>query len=506
MSSSVDSEALDFGQRSDVSLRDMARVLFKFKNKILLVVGVALLAALGYLLYVDSVFEAEVKILVLLGPEKFAAMEALHEDDFSVVFQERGENIANEMEIIRDKAIDLRVLERFKQAQALAEAQEASFLKRALREVREVVRDVKEVIKWPLYQIGLSHRLTDDELMLLELQSALHVEFLEITDIIRATFRHSDPEVAAFILNAYVEEYLTHRMQVLGNTQSQGFYEEQIERSAADLSDIEERLEQFRNEGAISSLPVQRDLILHEITRVQSDFNANQRELKQLQIAQGIINEVWQAGGQWIETPDLKLSLPDYSSLDQHYMELFAQRSELLDTFTESSREVRSLDQQIAHLRDEKARNLLAALQTRKTLIEQTLALFDEELKVQRAQLQELDSRERRLNALERERNLVETSYLTYARKAEELRISRDLTQRQFTSVRVISPAVAPALPASPNKKLIVILAAFLGVFLGLAYAAIAQFFSHTFEREADVERVLGIPLLATFAFTDRSD
>jgi len=490
------------GQRSPITLREIAQVLFKYKNKMLLLFLVSIVGAVGYLLYVDPSYEAEVKILVLLGPEKFSAMEAYQTDQISVIFQERGENIANEMEIIQDKAIAYRVLERFKEAKALAELEEVSLWKRFNRWRKKATRWVKETIKWPLYAVGLATRLTDDELMLLELQGSFHVEFLEVTDIIRATFRYNDPEVAAFLLNAYVEEYLAHRMAVLGNNNSKGFYEDQIQLYKEKLSTIEEKLNDFREGVDISSIELQRDLILHEISKVESLHSDKLRELEQINLTASVVEAAYKKDDQWIETPVLDNALPDYEALDERYMELFAEKNELLDAYTPDSREVRSLDAQMKQLRDEKVRNLLRSLENRRNLMEQIVNSYEMELSKRQAELRNLDTNEKDLNELTREKDLIEKAYLTYSQRAEELRITSDMTDRQIASVRVISPAVPPPVPAGPKKKLILALAAFLGLVLGLAYAAIAQFFSHTFETARDVEGVLEIPLLATFSFT----
>jgi uncharacterized protein involved in exopolysaccharide biosynthesis len=492
----------DLEDHTLVSLRDISHVIFRYKQRVLLTIGTALLAAVAYLLYVDTTYEAEVKLLVLLGREEFSAMEAYNNPDFSVVFQERGENIANEMEIIQDKEIAHRVVQRFKEEIASNINPNPSPWQRFKTSLRETWVTIKDTVKWPLYKLGLSTRLTEDQLLLLELKNSLHVEFLEVTDIIRATFRAKNPEVAAWVLNTYVQEYLNHRMQVMDSSTSREFYGIQLDLYRDKLTEAEQALENFRSEVDISSLSMRRDLVLQQMSNLQNQYYERERERSEIKMTRRAVQSALERNDSWIETPQIQKSV-DFQALDQSYMELFAERQRLLNTYTPTSREVKSLDGQMKQLRQEKARNLLNFLTTRMDILEESLASYRAELDQHQESLRLLDVNERRLNELNRELDIVEGNYLDYARKSEQLRISNDLTEHEIGSVRVISPAVAPIIPASPKKKLILALAAFLGLVLGLFYVVVARFFDHTFRTAADIERELGLPLLASFAHRD---
>lgn len=464
----------------------------------------SLLGAIGYLLYAGSTYEAEVKLLVLLGPEKFSAMEASSKENYGVAFRERGENIANEMEIILDHKIAANVFKQFKEALSDSKRKPMTFLQRLKTTVRKTLKDIKKFVYEPLYMMGLATRLSEDELMFMNLRNSLHVEFLEVTDIIRATFRDSDPNVATFALNAYIEQYLKLRARILKGGETKGFYEEQTTIYEKKLRESEAALEAFRNTEGISLLNVQKDLLLKQIAKLEARQNDRLRELEENRLRRDSAQKVYTDKKHWLETPEFENSKFDFASLDSHYFDLLAKRNQLLNTLNKSSRRVKSIDFQINRLRAEKAGNIIRIFDVQFSILQADTASFAAELTGYRKDLVKLNDSESRLAALQRTLKLIETSYITYQRKVEDLRISEKLNRRKITSVRIISPAATSPIPVGPKKLLIVGLAIFLGGFLGIGYAMIANFFDHTFRSAQDIERILNVPLLATMPYVGK--
>ncbi len=87
---------------------------------------------------------------------------------------------------------------------------------------------------------------------------------------------------------------------------------------------------------------------------------------------------------------------------------------------------------------------------------------------------------------------------MSYKKKGEELRVSDLLSTQKISGVRVVSEAKAPVEPVGPRRGLILALAALIGLFLGIGYSALAEYFNHTFRDERDVERMLGARVLMT--------
>src|SRR5262249_46153232 len=85
--------------------------------------------------------------------------------------------------------------------------------------------------------------------------------------------------------------------------------------------------------------------------------------------------------------------------------------------------------------------------------------------------------------------------YTTYIEQREEARIATQ-TDRNVTNVQVINRATVPSRPKYP-RVLLISLGGAMGLLLGLAVAFASQLFSHTLDRREEVERELGLPVLA---------
>lgn len=156
------------------------------------------------------------------------------------------------------------------------------------------------------------------------------------------------------------------------------------------------------------------------------------------------------------------------------------------------------LRERIAALRDQKARSLLTHFELNARALGAERSTIATKLAALRQRLAELNGFEIELAELERLRKAHEQEYTTYQKKAEELRISDRLNDQLISGVRVIGEARPPAAPAAPRRALILGIALAVGLFFGIGYAAIREYFDSTFRSADDVRRSLGADLLLT--------
>jgi capsular exopolysaccharide synthesis family protein len=94
-------------------------------------------------------------------------------------------------------------------------------------------------------------------------------------------------------------------------------------------------------------------------------------------------------------------------------------------------------------------------------------------------------------------------NYTTLLRSLEEVR----LAEAQTTAIlNVVEPAYAPASPILPNSKLNSAIAAIVAATVVIAIAGIAERFDDSVKSSEDLERLLGIPMLAGIAAIKGSD
>jgi uncharacterized protein involved in exopolysaccharide biosynthesis len=212
---------------------------------------------------------------------------------------------------------------------------------------------------------------------------------------------------------------------------------------------------------------------------------------------------------------------PTISDLEKKSVDLAAERALELNRFKQDSTVIQEIDQSIARIQAAAAQepetvvsseslvqNTLRTtlltdlyrtesdysgkLARERTLVRQIAALVDE--------IHDVDGNASELRRLAAAAANASKVYATYVSQREDARIAQE-TDPGVTNVQVISHATAPARPRYP-RSVMISLGAFLGLFMGFALAFVGELFSHTLNRREEVERELGLPVLAAIPDT----
>ena len=118
--------------------------------------------------------------------------------------------------------------------------------------------------------------------------------------------------------------------------------------------------------------------------------------------------------------------------------------------------------------------------------------------------LEKLNRFEMEFNRLKQDVEVDRQNYRLYLTKFEESRISNAMDRERIANVSVISPARSPLKPVSPNIRLNMVLAIFLGGFGALGLAYFSEHLADSLEKADDVENHLHLPVLASIPQLDR--
>ena len=165
------------GSIDDFSLRDALTVLFRHGRAILLVIAVSVLTAGAYIAVSPKLYTAVTRVLVGLGREKFEDLGMQTQPVGNLVFQERAQNINNEVEILRDPALVLHALPALKARLAQGKAKRKSLFAAWRKRLEDALDDA-----------GLTKRRDPDMALGLHLYKALSVTAVKETDVIDVTF------------------------------------------------------------------------------------------------------------------------------------------------------------------------------------------------------------------------------------------------------------------------------------------------------------------------------
>jgi uncharacterized protein involved in exopolysaccharide biosynthesis len=465
------------GARRLITIRDILYVFFKNRFAIIITFLTAVVAASIYCFVTPPVYRAEAKLLIKLGKAQVSGMEQYRPENYNLLFQERTQNIRNEIELIRGQYLTEKVLQRLKETDGPALARQS---------------------------------LGTDSRSQLTFQACLRVEFLEESDMIGVAFDWPDPKFAALVVNTYTEEYISQHMRVHQSKQSYQFYLEQISLYEKKLKDSEEELQTFLNRTGMANIALQKELLLRNIFDIENKYQESLIEYKQTAIKLDKTRELIKKNNVWIETPDVGGSkLVDRQAylrtLDEAYFKLKIERDRLLRNFTPKANEIQSIDRQLIGIRNQKAESLLNLLNMELVITRNRKDDLWTEVAGLKKELAKTNSLTLQLRELERNREIIETNYQLYKKKGEDLRIADDLDARRLTSVRIATPALPPLEAAYPKKGLVIGLAALMGLFLGFAVSAVREYFNHTFRDDEGVSRILGVPSLLSVPYVDKT-
>ena len=94
--------------------------------------------------------------------------------------------------------------------------------------------------------------------------------------------------------------------------------------------------------------------------------------------------------------------------------------------------------------------------------------------------------------------SLSEQEYLNYRDNLQATEISAALDSAHVSNVKILQPATLPVTPVKPRKTRMIAIGLFIAFFGSIGFAFVIEYFDHSFKTNEEVERRLGLPVLAT--------
>jgi polysaccharide chain length determinant protein (PEP-CTERM system associated) len=326
-------------------------------------------------------------------------------------------------------------------------------------------------------------------------------------------FKAGEPQLAANIANALANAFIDENMrsreaQAIGTSD---FLEAELNTMRARLEEQEQILMEFRKRH-MGELPVQLDSnlrILDGLHKQLSDRQATLRAAKE-QLA-GVRNQMAMApaGGANgnLASGDRAMSLP----------ELRAELNRLEARYTEKHPDIIRHKNMIAELEKKAAAQSVAGggsqassassqdvgqasdLNREIRYLEGDIANLQSQIRSYENRVETTPRREQELVAIQRDYDNIRESYQNLLNRKLEAEISLNMERKQKgEQFRVIDFARAPIRPVEPDmrKLFLVVMAAGFALAGGLVF--LLEYLNTAFRAPAEMEKILGIPVLAT--------
>lgn len=414
-------------------------------------------------------------------------------------FQDFGSDrfIANEIEILKSYQI------REKVGLALLD----SFVIRNKREDFSIIYDKNIKLSDGSFQ------LLDRDGIAEELKS-VDIEQKKGLDLVEISVQSPSPYEAALIANVYAQVYRQINLEFNRNqvTLIKSFLSQQRSEKLQELNQAEEILKNFQEKGGIILLDQQATSLINQLSSFESQRNLAKIQLTASdQVLSQLKNELKSKDPKFSQYVESVMNEEYLKSLQSQIAELEWNREAALSSknannpsnatvVAEYDKKIKNLKTILAQKLDVFKSSLLAASPTEyKTM---TQRLVDEEVKNQALHIQieqlnqivqtyekqfnQLPKSSIELAKLQRNRESLEKLFLLVEQKYQESLINEQSTPG---NVVIIDKARINSSPAKPNRVIIILVGAVLGLGIALGYAFLKNYFDNTVKTPEDIER-----------------
>ena len=337
-------------------------------------------------------------------------------------------------------------------------------------------------------------------------QGGISPQLVRNSQLIRISFDSHDPELAAAVPNAlaeiYIESDLESRMKM--NRKASSFLTGQTAELKKKVAEAEQALQAFR----------EREKIIDTKTLAQSGVSKQVEELTTSLIeARRRRNEAEYA---WQQVTALaqgksKESLESVPAIQKHpqVLKLREAESDAEKRYADASKrygpdhpKMVTADTELRAARENARRGLAGAVQSVTREYESARAneaAIERTLNAAKGDIQNLNRKEFQLAALEREVATSRQFYDMFMQRYKETNISGEM---HSPIARVVDPAIVPARPSGPNKRLIVGLALLAALLVATSLALLLERLDNTIKSSHEVETRLGVPTLGVLDIT----
>jgi succinoglycan biosynthesis transport protein ExoP len=315
------------------------------------------------------------------------------------------------------------------------------------------------------------------------------------TAIIEVSYRSANPIKAAQIANDLIEVYSNAEIDEKRNKiqQAIAFLETRLDELRAEVIETESRLDDARSESTIDNENA-RDMRLTQIELLSKQLAGTQGDYIELQAAMAKLNRADNAGlsyGNIIDGMDNRVIVAHktkLASLEQGRANLGQRYGLNHPSMKANAREIKSVK---GDIRAEIVA-MTDAVRTELQIARKNVNALSKEIESYRQSYQGDSQNRRAIRDLETELEGVRNSYNSFLTSYRDAVHSLNIPN---SNIQVVSAAVPPIAPAYPKVKLIVLLCAITGLFMGVFFALVLEKLQNVFQSVGQIEKITGIPV-----------
>jgi len=446
----------------EIDLRALWRIVLRYRRLIGAVFSLVIITAVLITLLLRPMYESTVSLEVNTTGRSIVKFQNVESQDLGT-----REYLQTQSKILSSAAVAEKVIKE------LGLAQEPEFNGQFTQ--RGLVNGVKSII-----QI-FKPKVEVDESNLVQKALTIYLERLSITSVrntslLQISFESFDPEMAAKIANAHASAYisLSDTRRFNSTSGAKEFLEKEIDIVQSRLETSEKQLNDFARKNGVIDVEDRNNIMIErlgELNRSLSEVQANRidAETKSVQAQETdsqILSEV---------NDD-----PLISALRQEQATLKSEYFELSKVYKPKYPAMLQLEAKIAEIENniqQQSRKIVGGLDANFQQLKLSEELLNNELEKLKTELLNLQDRAVTYNILKREWEANKELYSGLLERTKEVGVAAGM---ELNIASVVDLATAAKKPSSPNLKLNLLVAAFLGLAAGLGVAFLLAMLDNT--------------------------
>jgi capsular exopolysaccharide synthesis family protein len=341
-------------------------------------------------------------------------------------------------------------------------------------------------------------------------QSGLSISPVRDSRLVVIGFDSPDPVVAARVANSFAENFIQANLdrRYESSSYAREFLEERISQTKARLEEAERQLVAYAaNQQIINVGETSEDGADGGASESLTSNNlvALNRSLAQVRAERVAAEERWRSArsAPLMTLPDV-LSNPSIQRLTEQRAQLDSEYQQKLSIYQPDYPEMVRLKAQIdeADLQIQTiAGNIRESIQNQYRVAANQEQSLQRQVDALKGDVLDLRDRSIQYNILQRELDTTRTLYEGLLQRYKEVGVTGDITAN---NISIIDSATPPSSPSKPNMLINLMLAALIGLGLGVVAALVLEALDETIATPDDVEKKLGIPALGVVPLLDK--
>ena len=318
----------------------------------------------------------------------------------------------------------------------------------------------------------------------------LKIEPIRNSRLVKIHFDSNSPSLSTQVSNSLAAAYIQQNLEArfISTEQAKEWLTKQLEDLKAKVERADENLQEFGSRHDIISLDEKENVTMQRLTELNETLTKAEAE----RMAKEALYK--QTGDRNFDSFPSILENRLIQDLKQTYIQLEAQYMRLSETFKPEYPEMVRLKNQMEALQKRLNSEIDKMILGIKGDYESNLrreALLRQAFQQQKAKALEMKEKGIQYNILKREADTNRELYKGLLLRMKEAGVSAGITA---SNIQIIDPAELPTKPYKPNKRLNLLLAAVVGLFLGVGLAFFFEYLDNTIKTPEDLEQWIRLP------------